>query len=465
MSEFNRRDFIKISGIASIGFLGLNNYLNAAGYQIVDLGKKGGYGPLIPDKNKIIDLPHNFSYKVISRMGDKMDDGFLVPGQPDGMATFEGENNRTIIIRNHENSPEQTDKSAFGKNMELLSPNLRSQFYDFGNGVKPCTGGTSTLIYNTKSQEVEAEFLSLAGTIRNCAGGPTPWDSWITCEETTAKADEYLEKDHGYTFEVPVTSRPRLANPIPIKAMGRFNHEAVAVDPATGIVYQTEDVHNGLFYRFIPNKYGRLHEGGRLEALVLKDKAGADTRNWPQTLDKIPMGTSFDVEWISLEDIESPENDLRLRGHEDGAAIFARGEGIWFGDGELYFACTNGGLTQTGQVYRYRPSPLEGQPGEISQPGKLELFAEPNNSNLLEFCDNLTIAPWGDVVLCEDKPESHIMGITAEGKFYKIAKNSGLPSEFAGATFSPDGSTLFVNIQYAGLTLAITGPWLEGYND
>jgi uncharacterized protein len=243
--------------------------------------------------------------------------------------------------------------------------------------------------------------------------------------------------------------------------MGRFVHEAVTVDPTTGIIYQTEDSGDGVFYRFIPNEYGNLQKGGRLQCLALREWKSADTRNWEKEQSKeFPLKKQFDVYWIDLDNPEAPENDLRIRAYEKGASRFARGEGIWFGKGELYFACTNGGKNASGQIFRYVPSKSEGKQGEKEQPGKLELFLEPNNTDIFQFCDNLTIAPWGDVIICEDKNDPRVIGITPQGKTYVIAKNIGYPkSEFAGPVFSPSGKTLFINIQSPGITLAVTGPW------
>jgi secreted PhoX family phosphatase len=243
--------------------------------------------------------------------------------------------------------------------------------------------------------------------------------------------------------------------------MGRFVHEAVAVHPKKGIVYQTEDSSDGVFYRYLPNAYGNLHKGGKLQCLAINEWKSADTRNW-QSLktDPFPVKKSFDVSWIDLDNVEAPDGDLRLRGYQKGAARFARAEGIWYGKKELFFACTSGGKNGNGQIFRYVPSKFEGQPLEKDFPAKLELFLEPNNIDTFQNCDNLTIAPWGDVIICEDKDDPRIIGITPKGKTYVIAKNIGYrQSEFAGPVFSPSGKTLFVNIQSPGLTLAITGPW------
>jgi secreted PhoX family phosphatase len=157
--------------------------------------------------------------------------------------------------------------------------------------------------------------------------------------------------------------------------------------------------------------------------------------------------------------VESPDDDLRYQGFNNGAACFARGEGMWYGKNEIYFACTNGGHISNGQVFRYIPSASEGKADEKDSPGKLELFAESQNIEILKNCDNLTVAPWGDVVLCEDASHPFLVGITPKGEYYKLGENVGYQAEFAGGVFSPSGDTFFVNIQGAGLTFAINGPW------
>ncbi len=259
---------------------------------------------------------------------------------------------------------------------------------------------------------------------------------------------------------MPAHAEPFVAEPLPLKAMGRFNHEAIAVNPHSGIVYQTEDRDDGLIYRFIPNVKEKLSEGGRLEVLVRKGVPSYDTRNWGLAKPMKP-GDSIEVEWMPIDDVESPKDDLRMRGFDLGAARFARGEGMWYGNDAIYFACTNGGEAKFGQVWRYVPSPLEGTADEASQPGRLHLFVEPNDGGLIDRCDNVTVAPWGDLVLCEDgSDDQFLVGVTPEGGIYKLARNADPESsELAGGCFSPDGSTLFFNIQKNGLTVAVTGPW------
>jgi hypothetical protein len=376
------------------------------------------------------------------------------------MATFSDPDGNTIIIRNHECEELAPKIGAFGKQLELLAK-VESRFlYDGGSKNVPVMGGTTTLVFDTRRQKLVRHYLSLAGTLRNCAGGPTPWNSWLTCEETEQLAGGPFLKDHGYVFEVPARSEIGLVEPIPLTAMGRFRHEAVAVDAKSGVIYETEDMDDGLIYRFLPERQQDLKRGGKLQALALIGRPAVDLRNWKSNSPVIAVGESVPVEWIDLEDIQSPANDLRQRGHSAGAARFARGEGMWYGNEGVYFACTTGGHARLGQIWRYRPSPHEGQPEEARSPGRLELFVEPNDGRLVENADNLTVAPWGDLVICEDGlSDQHVIGVTPKGKFYRLARNAVSQSEFAGATFSPDGSTLFVNIQHDGLTVAITGPW------
>ena len=473
----SRRQILRASAAYATGFVGLRALSHPTLALASHSGAHGGgtaFGPLVPDTNGLLDLPAGFSYRVVSRTGDEMDDGLLVSAAPDGMAAFAGPGGLTVVVRNHETMPGMP--GPFGSGNERVAQVGYERLYDDGNQKTPAVGGTSTFVYDTRKQTLVRQFQSLLGTERNCAGGPTPWGSWITCEETTDRpgavfggAEFEVAEPHGYNFEVPATAEPSLADPVPLVEMGRFRHEAVAVDPASGVVYQTEDVDDGAIYRFLPNKPGvggaaaDLRAGGRLQALVVRGSGKLDTRNWDSR--SVAVGEKLEVQWIDLSDPESPDDDLRYRAYELGAARFARGEGMWHvrpegGRDAIYFACTSGGEKLIGQVWKYTPSPAEGQLGEGSEPGVLELFIEPNDSNLVQNADNLCAAPWGDLVVCEDRQGDvvRLVGVTPEGRCYTLADNH-VRGEFAGACFSPDGSTLFVNLQSEGLTLAITGPW------
>ena len=471
--NISRRQFLSYGAVAAasaavgFGFSGVSRKL---------IKHVPGFRPEPPyvfksTPNQLLDLPEGFVAHAFSRTGEKMDDGLWVPGKHDGMAAFPGPDGKTILIRNHELNATDTIIGPFGWNNEKINLVDTEKIYDLGNTKAPSLGSTTTLIYDTRTATLEKHFLSLTGTIRNCAGGTTPWNTWITCEETVQKAENDFEQDHGYNFEVPVSAKPGLVEAVPLKAMGRFNHEAVAVDTRTGIVYETEDRDDGLFYRFIPEEPGKLVKGGRLQALKIRDMKAADTRNWKTRLQKIAPWTyapitvsqKMAVAWVDVENVEAPKDDLRKQGVEGkNAAKFARGEGIWFSGDAFYMACTNGGIAQKGQIWRYIPSLYEGTNREDKAPGTLELFIEPNDSNLLENADNLTVAPWGDLIICEDgSKDQYIVGVTPEGRTYQFARNASNTSELAGATFSPDGTTLFVNIQNPGITIAITGPWGE----
>lgn len=453
----SRRDFIKTATISSIGFVGLRSLTHQKLWS-ADATSRVGYGPLIDDSRGLLRIPRGFTYTTFSHTGEEMADGFLVPGMHDGMAAFAGPNGETLLVRNHELESKYVEKGPYGPNNERLNLMPKEKIYDRGNGIAPNLGGTTTIVFNTQTQKMERHFLSLAGTVRNCAGGHTPWGTWVTCEEVNTLPEPNAEQPHGYNFEVKPTVEPGLMTPMPLKAMGRFRHEAIAVHPSSGAIYETEDTGDGLVYRFLPHEKENLAAGGRLQALGLVDARIKDTRNWSDA--EFPVGKPLAVRWIDLDEPENPNNDLRLRGVAAGAVPFARGEGAWGTEDEIYFAMTSGGKKLLGQVFRYVPSPFEGTAREVEQPGTLELFIEPNDSELVRNGDNIAMTPWGDLMICEDNSKHcRLIGVTPQGEFYVIAENQEAGREVAGACFSPDGSTLFFNVQTPGYTVAITGPW------
>ena len=404
-----------------------------------------GYGPLRPDPAGLIDLPEGFTYRVLSRLGDPMDDGGTVPDRADGMGCFDLGRGEIALVRNHELQPQHDAggpiAKGFGRKDGVFVP-----------------GGTTTVVLDAASLAVKRQFRSLGGTIRNCSGGVTPWGSWLTCEEApTGPGQRYgegLEQNHGWVFEVPASARG-LVDPVPLKAMGRFNHEAACVDPATGIVYMTEDRDDSVLYRFLPRTPGKLAEGGRLQAMVIEGLA--DTRNW--TSPAMSVGKPYRVSWIDMDDVEAPQDDLRLRAAAKGAALVARGEGLHMGikrgQAEVYACCTSGGAKQLGQIFRLSP-------GVAGKPDTIELFFESESTEQFNFGDNLTVAPSGHLIVCEDQytevQENHIRGITPDGRAYTLALLKA-QTELAGGCFSPDGKWLFVNVYSPAATLAITGPW------
>jgi secreted PhoX family phosphatase len=305
----------------------------------------------------------------------------------------------------------------------------------------------------------------------NCAGGPTPWGSWITCEETTQGERHGRLKDHGYCFEVPVAATSE-ADPVPLKAMGRFVHEAVAVDPATGIVYLTEDALYDFanadnspgagFYRFIPARPRELAAGGRLQVLAVQDKPRYNTIRG-----QLP-GTVLPVTWLDVDDPDpaAAENDafaVVRACQAAGAAIFQRLEGCFYGDRSIYFDATKGGDAGRGQLWQYRP--------RSASSGELALVFESPGKEVLDSPDNICVAPGGGIVICEDGDDVHFLrGLTPRGEIFDLARTVTSATELCGAAFSPDGRVLFFNQQGStsrtgatrGTTFALWGPWEQG---
>jgi len=404
-----------------------------------------GYGALVPDPAGLLDLPQGFSYRVLSKLGAAMDDGGTVPDRADGMGCFDIGNGELALVRNHELQPQHDAggpiAKGFGKRNGVFVP-----------------GGTTTIVLDAATLSVKRQFRSLGGTIRNCSGGVTPWGTWLTCEEAPIGPGEPrgqgLDKSHGWVFEVPASARG-LVDAVPLTAMGRFNHEAACVDPASGIVYQTEDRDDSVLYRFVPAVPGKLAQGGRLQAMVIEGLA--DTRNWDVSDSgrAMPVGKPYPVRWVDLDDVEAPKDDLRARAAAKGAALVARGEGLHMGENAVFACCTNGGAKKLGQILKLTP-------GLAGAPGTVELFFESQSIDQFNYGDNLTVAPSGHLFVCEDQytdvVDNHIRGITPQGAAYGFARLTA-QTELAGGCFSPDGKWLFVNAYSPTATLAITGPW------
>lgn len=448
-----RRQFNK--GFVALALAGIGSHFKLLASEPVEaMATLNALGPLVPDPDGMLDLPPGFQYQVISALGDMMNDGLTVPDKADGMGCFAMDADRVALVRNHELAPRKGDTFEASLSTEQLA-----NIYDFDTDDQPVPGGTSNIIFNLKTRTVEHQAMSLLGTIRNCAGGKTPWGTWLTCEESVATPDGNISREHGYVFEVPASAKT-LVEAKPIKAMGRFNHEAACVDPVSGVVYLTEDRHDSLFYRFIPNVRDDLHAGGRLQALSFSQYPQKDTRNWESNA-MVPA-RRYQTKWVDIENVEAPNDDLREQGFAKGAALFARGEGIVFGENELFFCCTNGGPAKAGQIMRYIPSEFEGKSEEVKAPGTIELFVESPHKAIFDYGDNIEIAPNGHLIVCEDQGGSnqtnHLKGVTPSGQIYNLAKVRW-DTEPAGVCFSPDGSTLFVNLYAPTHTLAITGPW------
>ena len=436
----NRRNFIGATGAAFSGLL-LNGCTGRSAPLTSAPSSFADYGPLVPDPAGMLDLPRGFSYRLLSSLGNAMSDGCTVPDKADGMGCFSLGNDEIVLIRNHELVPADDAGGVLAKG-----------FGTRDGAIVP--GGTTSIVLDATTLEVKREFRSLAGTIRNCSGGITPWGSWLTCEEAPTgpgqRFGEGLAENHGWVFEVPANATG-LIDAVPLKAMGRFNHEAACVDPRTGIVYLSEDRDDSVLYRFVPTTPGRLGDGGLLQAMVVEGLS--DTRNW--TSADMAVGSRHTVRWIDCDDVESPNDDLRSRAAAKGAALVARGEGIHTGTDEIFVCSTNGGQRKLGQILRLVP-------GTGGEPDQIELFFESQSKDQFNYGDNLTVGPNGHLIVCEDQytevVDNHLRGITPDGRAYTLGRLR-MQTELAGGCFSPDGKWFFVNAYSPTRTLAITGPW------
>ena len=436
----NRRNFIGATGAAFSGLL-LNGCTGRSAPLTSAPSSFADYGPLVPDPAGMLDLPRGFSYRLLSSLGNAMTDGCTVPDKGDGMGCFSLGNDEIVLIRNHELVPADDAGGVLAKG-----------FGTRDGAIVP--GGTTSIVLDATTLEVKREFRSLAGTIRNCSGGITPWGSWLTCEEAPTgpgqRFGEGLAENHGWVFEVPANATG-LIDAVPLKAMGRFNHEAACIDPRTGIVYLSEDRDDSVLYRFVPTTPGRLGDGGLLQAMVVEGLS--DTRNW--TSADMAVGSRHTVRWIDCDDVESPNDDLRSRAAAKGAAVVARGEGIHTGTDEIFVCSTNGGQRKLGQILRLVP-------GTGGEPDQIELFFESQSKDQFNYGDNLTVGPNGHLIVCEDQytevVDNHLRGITPDGRAYTLGRLR-MQTELAGGCFSPDGKWFFVNAYSPTRTLAITGPW------
>ncbi|MCW6006655.1 PhoX family protein [Micromonospora sp. CPCC 205371] len=482
MAELQRRTLLRGTVAASgalIGgpFLGFVNRASAA----APYGHTPQLGPIadLRDGKVRLWLPDGFQYRSFhdTEFPVTLDDGTALPGRHDGMGAFRGRNGTIRLVRNHEvNNP----GPAFG---------------DAGAAYDPMAQGGTTTVEVTKYGEVVSGYTSCNGTMMNCSGGRMPWGSWITCEETvngpdvgpdfTGTPNVSLTQRHGFIFEVPVRGQ---SDREPITAAGRFSHESVAFDPRSGYLYLTEDNFGwpSGFYRYKPHKHpmktGKLGNRGRLQMLKVRGRSNLDLAAAQ------PRRASYRVEWVDIDDpapsfpytpgqTAPTTNDTALthvarQGWAQGAAYFSRLEGSVYDDGIVYFTATQGGGPAetslgpiadgygngSGQIWAYD-----------TRASVLRLAYESPGPDVLDFPDNVTTSPRGTLVVCEDNVNNnYLRGLTRRGRLFDIALNRLTSStgvdrsndEFAGSTFSPDGHTLFVNIQASrGMTFAIWGPW------
>jgi secreted PhoX family phosphatase len=439
----SRRDLLKSSAAAGVGLFAIG-FVDGLRFALPAVAKPDGYGPLQPDPAGLLDLPTGFSYQVVTQAGRPLagQASGVVPGRPDGTASFPGPGGGVYLVNNHEQSTGDPFPATAAANLT----------YDTGSG-----GGTTTLLVDKHNQLV-SEYVSLAGTFSNCAGGATPWGTWLSCEETEQLAGGAFTKNHGYVFEVSPTDPAANVAPTPLTALGRFAHEAVVVDPQRGHLYLTEDASspNGLLYRFTPSAANGLHtlrNGGLLEAMY--SPGVPDLSVYSQ------LGTQLPVQWKAVPDPDG----IPLSTRKQFGADITRSrkfEGMWWGDDRAYIVCSfarfsdGSAAEHDGQVWSYDPG---------SSSLRLEAYFPVNpdpsgtTADQPDGPDNITVNPWGGLMIAEDGNGTQHLVAISDGSPFVLARNAVSGSEFTGVNFSPDRHTLFANIQDEGYVLAITGPF------
>ncbi|HUR75324.1 MAG TPA: alkaline phosphatase PhoX [Sporichthya sp.] len=427
-----------------------------------------GLGGLVPDPRNRLSLPAGFSYRVVAEAGvtelSGAAKGVKTPGHQDGSASFRRPGGGYILVNNHEHKQDVT---------EHLVPPVPGYTYDPG-----CHGGTTNVHVDVKGHRI-AEFVSLAGTEMNCAGGPTPWGTWLSCEETEGRrGEEGRTQDHGYVFEVHPRNLRANRDPKPITALGRFAHEAAAVDPRTGQIYLTEDAAEplGLLYRFTPPRDfrglgpGKLrklgHEAGRLQAMRALDSRGRVVRDL--SVAHRP-GTVYRLEWVEVPDRDAAKTSTRKQFAYAGAKGKAitrsrKLEGAWWSRGGAFVVASFARPADDGSAAAHEGQVWFVDPQRSTLTLVLWFAPNRNHDRRGDGPDNITASPYGGVILAEDGVGAqHLISATADGQKTFLARNEVRDgaeySEFTGPNFSYDRKFLFANVQVPGTVFAIRGPF------
>jgi secreted PhoX family phosphatase len=415
-----------------------------------------GYGPLVDDPAGLLSLPAGFGYTIVAQSGvTRLESGEPTPSDPDGTASFVRHGgNGSVLVVNHE----------VGGGEAYPVPRVAGLTYDPAAG-----GGTTTLVVDKSGNRVR-EYVSLAGTHNNCAGGRSPWDTWLTCEEAESLSGQ--TKPHGYVFEVDPYDQDANRDPKPLKALGRYAHEALVIDPDSGTIYLTEDAGspNGLLYRWTPPEQalplgaGVLRDladdPGVLEALKASTRAGAHV---PDLSVATAPGTTYRAEWVAVPDRDAKTVSTRRQFTSAQITRSRKFEGMWWGDGGAYVVCSfarfaDGSAAQhDGQVWFLDP---------LAETIELKLhfaYTPLDQDGDPDGPDNITVSAYGGLIIAEDGDgKQHLVGSTDSGETFFFARNEHPDdSEFTGPNFSRDKTILFANIQEPGYVFAIQGPFTK----
>ncbi len=488
--RFSRRRFL--AGSASfVAVVAALQARRASGAALASRIVEGPYGPLhkaydLETGLPLILLPQGFQYRTFSWSGDPMTNGEPTPDLHDGMGVIatqgQGDDLEVTLVRNHERARGSIVRAP--ARYDVNAPER--------GDIVPA-GGTTTLKF--RGRQWLSAVPSLGGTIYNCAGGVTPWGTWLSCEETVIDLTPQGGRRHGYVFEVRPEAGETSANPI--VDMGRMKHEGVAVDPVTKAAYLTEDnPGHSCFYRFLPHDAsgtpGSYESGGRLQAPRVVGHPNSDLR-------RPVLGEIHALEWFDIERPDASPGAIpsgRSRAGDSGSGPYlqstaaggirlSKAEGICRREGRFYIVDSEAGVDALGRTGRGAGAIWELDPAQ----GTLRAIFVAGRQIVADNIDNITVSPRGGLFLCEDGhpvidrygPGTRLLGITAAGESYAFAKNvvalsarqiasagkhveprDYRPEEWAGCCFDAKGEVLFANIQEPGITFAIWGPWERG---